>query len=71
MIDNTGHGTDAVKLVYKTCNTASVYVARVWEREDSENSQQVMGLMETVGTGHYAWSLSWKRRNEMLTLGYR
>ncbi|KAK7993442.1 peptidase family M3 [Apiospora arundinis] len=56
MADNTGHGTDAVKLVYEMCSdTVEVYVARVWEREkDDCNSQHVMDLMkEAVHWAHH------------------
>jgi hypothetical protein len=32
--DNTGHGTNSVKLIFKVFNNAEIYVARIFENRD-------------------------------------
>ncbi|RYP44078.1 hypothetical protein DL768_009423 [Monosporascus sp. mg162] len=41
--DNTGHGTNSVKLIFKVFANAEVYVARVFENEEAnQNTQDLM-----------------------------
>lgn len=42
--DNTGHGTNSVKLVYKVCADAEVYVARVFEYDEADDDTQDLML---------------------------
>lgn len=49
--DNTGHGTNSVKLVYKVCADAEVYVARVFEYDEADDDTQ--DLMLKVSNSGY------------------
>lgn len=46
--DNTGHGTNSVKLIYKVYHEAEVYVARVFEYDEANDDTQ--DLMLKVGS---------------------
>lgn len=39
-VDNTGHGTNGVKLIYKVCPNAQVFVARVFENSVAGDETQ-------------------------------
>lgn len=46
--DNTGHGTDAVRLLFKMCDSAAVCVARVWEFNELSENENVNEVIERV-----------------------
>lgn len=48
--DNTGHGTNSVKLIYKVYAEAEVYVARVFEYDEADDcTQDLMLKVRTTG----------------------
>ncbi|KAK1528645.1 extracellular alkaline serine protease [Colletotrichum costaricense] len=47
MKDQTGHGSDIVKLIYRMCNSTDVLVARVWEN-DYETEGTASAVVQAV-----------------------
>lgn len=47
--DETGHGTDAVRLMYKMCRSTNIFVGRVWRNPDTEQDiTKVASRLEEV-----------------------
>lgn len=54
-MDKTGHGTNGVKLVYKVCPTAEVFVARVFENSlASDDTQDLMAKVRFISFKRYS-----------------
>lgn len=53
-VNNTGHGTNAVRLVYKVCPAAQLFVARVFEKQRGERL-----YTESYGLGIPFFSSNW------------
>ncbi|RSL85898.1 hypothetical protein CDV31_016489 [Fusarium ambrosium] len=54
--DNTGHGTNSVKLVYKVCADAEVYVARVFEYDEADDDTQDL-MLKAIEHAKNIWNV--------------
>ncbi|KAL2692043.1 hypothetical protein Neosp_002446 [[Neocosmospora] mangrovei] len=54
--DNTGHGTNSVKLVYKVCADAEVYVARVFEYDEADDDTQDL-MLKAIEHAKNVWKV--------------
>ncbi|KAH7275683.1 hypothetical protein B0J15DRAFT_475620 [Fusarium solani] len=54
--DNTGHGTNSVKLVYKVCADAEVYVARVFKYDEADDDTQDL-MLKAIEHAKNVWNV--------------
>ncbi|KAL6352963.1 hypothetical protein LRP88_13440 [Fusarium phalaenopsidis] len=54
--DNTGHGTNSVKLIYKVCADAEVYVARVFEYDEADDDTQDL-MLKAIEHAKNVWNV--------------
>ncbi|KAM0550339.1 hypothetical protein ACHAPJ_009010 [Fusarium lateritium] len=52
--DNTGHGTNSVKLIFKVYGEAEVYVARVFESDEANDDTQDL-MLEAIEHAKNVW----------------
>ncbi|KAI8723796.1 Peptidase-S8 domain-containing protein [Fusarium sp. LHS14.1] len=54
--DNTGHGTNSVKLIYKVCDVAEVYVARVFKYDEADDDTQDL-MLKAIEHAKNVWKV--------------